>query len=79
MVRNNVRTCDKTFDLLDRHCNAPDCRYPLRNDGTSESLPFIGDVCNLCYFMYHLVAGRRFFLDAQKQDDENNPNKRRKQ
>ena len=78
MFRRNVRACDRTFQQSDKLCNAPGCRYPLRNDGTAESLPFIGDVCNLCYFMYHIVAARKFFTDAQRQDDENNPNKKRR-
>lgn len=77
-IKRNMRQCDETFKLTINRCNARDCHYPLRNDGGAESLPFIGEVCNMCYLMYHLVAGRKFFADAQRQDDDNNPNKRKR-
>jgi len=78
MFRKHVREYDVMFRQSSERCNARDCGYPLRSDGTAERLPYIGDVCNLCYFLYHLVASRKHFVEAQRIDDENNSSKRKR-
>jgi hypothetical protein len=69
-IRSNVRACDKVFRTLPTRCAAPGCGYPLRTDGLHDRLPLYGDVCNLCYFMYHLVLARNWFVEAHREDQE---------
>lgn len=76
--RRNTRAYDLMFKQSTERCNAPGCHYPLRGDGGAERLPYVGDVCNLCYYMYHVIAGRKHFVDAQRIDDETDKNGRKK-
>lgn len=62
ILRNNVKSYDRTFRGLPDLCRVPDCRFPLRKDGGQERLPVIGDVCNLCYFMYHLLSPKVYWV-----------------
>lgn len=77
IIEGNVRGFDMMFENLVCHCAAPDCLYPLRNDGDNYTLPGIGDVCNVCFVMYTVVQVRQFFVDAQRQMNE--VKKRRKE
>lgn len=77
MLRRNVKSCDRAFRESLERCNAPRCGYPLRNDGGGERLPYVGDVCHLCYFMYHIVAARKWFADAQREDDAENARRKK--
>ena len=67
---NNTKGYDRTFQRLSTVCSAPDCHYPLRNDGGQDRLPMLGDVCNLCYFMYHLLNGKAYWVAIQQQENE---------
>jgi hypothetical protein len=69
VARNNARGWDRVFHGLRDRCQAPGCRYPLR-DAESYHLIGVGNVCNLCHYMYMIVHSKAFFVAAQQQDDE---------
>ncbi len=70
IMRENVRNCDKTFAILQQRCNAPGCNYPIREPNDAYRLSLVGDVCNLCYTMYHFVSTRAWFVGCQQQDED---------
>jgi hypothetical protein len=71
VARNNARGWDRVFAGLQHQCQAPGCRYPLR-DAESYHLIGIGNVCNLCHYMYMIVHSKAFFVAAHQQDEEAN-------
>ena len=70
VAKSNVFGYGSVFSQLQNRCVAPGCGYPLRNDGGADKLPIIGDVCNLCYYMYHLVNSRVWFVTAHREEEE---------
>ena len=74
VMHNNTKSYDRTFKTLTETCRVPDCKFPLRKDGGQERLPIIGDVCNLCYFMYHLLNAKAYWtaIQAMSKDKSNN-------
>ena len=69
VIRNNVRSYDRLFTHLKNRCAAPGCGYPLR-DVDNFKLPFIGDVCNLCFDVYSAVQRYVFFVNAHREWEE---------
>lgn len=69
VLRNNARQWDRMFSSLQHRCQAPGCRYPVR-DAESYHLIGVGNVCNLCHYMYMIVHSKAYFVAAQQQDDD---------
>lgn len=59
VMKENVAVYDKLRTILSRRCPVPDCGYMLTSVEGFESygLPGYGDVCALCYHMYHALQG----------------------
>lgn len=68
VARNNSRGWDRAFASLKDECHAPGCRYPIR-DAESYHVIGVGNVCNLCYYLYMLVHSKAYFVALQQQDD----------
>ena len=63
-LRQNLLELDGLKTLPGR-CGNPDCGYPL-SDSNYRVLIF-GDVCRLCYDMYHVVNDRMSFVEAHRK------------
>jgi hypothetical protein len=68
VAHNNARGWDRMFSSLQHRCQAPGCRYPVR-DAESYHIIGVGNVCNLCHYMYMLVHSKAYFVACQQQDD----------
>ena len=75
-IQNNVRGYDRAFRQNPRRCALPDCQYPIRETEEGYRLVLYGDVCNLCYAMYHAALLRPGLVEAQKNFEENKKRKR---
>jgi len=63
--RSNLEGLEKTLKASVGRCGNPDCNLPLAEDNY-RVLGF-GDVCHLCYDMYHAVHDRAWFVEAHRK------------
>ena len=75
IIHNNVKGWDKRFTSLDLRCCAPGCAYPIDSRDCYNILN-VGYVCNLCHYLYNLVAGRAYWVNLHQQDEEGGRRKR---
>ena len=62
--RSNLTGLDAALKQCKGHCGNPDCNWPLADDNY-RVLGF-GDVCRLCFDLYHAVNDRRTFVEAHR-------------
>jgi hypothetical protein len=75
MIRNNIRAWDRKFNQMSSRCSAPGCNYPI-NEADSYHVNGYGSVCNLCHYLYSLVASRAYWVALQQAADEERKRKK---
>lgn len=65
-IEANSYLMDQILSRCVTRCANSQCNYPL--PATDNYRLFgIGDVCGLCYAMYHAVSSRAWFVEAQRE------------
>lgn len=67
IIKTNVAFYDKIRTILTRRCKAPDCGYVISALEESFTVPGVGSVCGVCYYMHEaLLAGPQYGLPGLK-------------
>jgi hypothetical protein len=75
LTKVNAQGYQAVFSKLEKFCAAPGCGYPLRYADNFQILN-LGEVCYLCYCMHKIVNQKPYFVNAQREYEENKRKKR---
>jgi hypothetical protein len=70
-IKINSQLIDQMLKRCPSVCGNPDCKYPLPLIDNYR-IPDFGEVCELCYHMYHAVYDLAYFLKLHQEWKENN-------
>lgn len=85
IIRNNLAAHDGIRNIRQRRCAVRDCRFVIGGMKENFALPVLGDVCEICYYMFQALKHFRlkdtnYFVnlhDQWKRDNDYNDPKRR--
>lgn len=72
IIQKNCKVYDKIRAVLSRRCKAPDCGYMISSLEESFGVPDFGEVCGVCFHMYHalqspFLSNKFYFRDHHDQ------------
>jgi hypothetical protein len=71
-IKSNCLLIDQLLKRCPNECGNPECKYPLPSMDNYR-IPEFGEVCELCYQMYHAVYDRGHFLKLHKEWKRSHP------
>lgn len=71
-IKSNSLLIDQLLKRCSQECGNPECKYPLPSNDNYR-IPEFGEVCELCYAMYHAVYDRSYFIRLHKDWKMNHP------
>lgn len=75
-IKANCLLLDQILKRCPGECGNPECRYPLPSMDNFR-IPDFGEVCELCYQLYHAVSERMHFVKLHREWKEKNNGKER--
>ncbi len=72
-IKENSRLIDLLISKCTKKCANEFCKYPLPNDTSNRELAGIGEVCDLCYAMYHSISEVKLRLGRQRSSYGSDP------
>lgn len=75
IINGNVQQHTALLKSLPNKCGVPDCNYPLRQTDDNYRLADFGDVCMLCFTMYHALMDRAYWIGMHRLWLENGKKK----
>lgn len=73
-IKSNSKLIDQLLTRCPSECANPDCKYPLPSIDNYR-VPEFGEVCELCYQMYHAVYDRAYFMKLYREWKQTHPDK----
>lgn len=70
----NAKLFDELLARCPLKCGNPSCQYPLPAMDNFR-LPIYGEVCELCYRMFHALSERTYWIDVHRAWKKLNPDK----
>jgi hypothetical protein len=74
ILKTNSRLIDQLLERCPGECSNPECKYPLPSMN-NFTIPEFGEVCELCYQMYHALSNWGYFVRLHREWKQKHPDK----